>query len=86
MIDIVFPLKTFKVHEDDKLFISRKIKQMISKTDKLHQLGRTDDFKSLRNKIVSELKFERKNINYITKRLNLPVSKIRKYGGKTLKK
>ncbi len=55
MIDIVFPLKTFKVHEDEKLFISGKIKQMISKRDKLYQRGRTDDFNSLRNKIVSEI-------------------------------
>ena len=59
MIDIVFPLKTFKVHEDDKLFISGKIKQMISKRDKLYQRGRTDDFKSLRNKIVLEIRKEK---------------------------
>jgi hypothetical protein len=59
MIDIVFPLKTFKVHEDDKLFISGKIKQMISKRDKLYQRGRTDDFKSLLNKIVLEIRKEK---------------------------
>ena len=59
MIDIVFPLKSFRVHEDDKLFISGKIKQMISKRDKLYQRGRMVEFKILRNKIVSEIRKEK---------------------------
>ncbi len=83
MIDIVFPLKTFRVHEDDKLFISGKIKQMISKRDKLFS-GK--ELTILNHCVIKSFrKFERKNINYITKRLNLPMSKIRKHGEKTLK-
>ena len=59
MIDIAFPLKSFRVHEDDKLFISGKIKQMISKRNKLYQRGRMGEFKILRNQIVSEIRKEK---------------------------
>ena len=59
MIDGVFPVKTFRVHEDDKLFISGRIKQMISKRDKLYQQGRMAECKLLRNKIVSEIRKEK---------------------------
>ena len=59
MIDIVFLLKSFRVHEDDKLFTSGKIKQMISKRDKLYQCGRMVEFRILHNKIVSEIQKEK---------------------------
>ena len=59
MIDIVFPVKTFRVHEDDKLFISGRIKRMISKRDKLYQQGRFVESKIMRNKIVSEIRKEK---------------------------
>jgi hypothetical protein len=47
VIDLVFPLKTFKVHEDYKVFISGRInKQVISKRDKLYQQTKTNEFRS----------------------------------------
>ena len=58
-INIVFPLKTIKEHEDDKLFISGRIMQMISERDKLCQQGKANEFISLRKNIKSEIRGSR---------------------------
>ena len=55
-INIVFPWKTIKEHEDDKLFISVRIMQMISERDKLCQQGKADEFRSLRKNIIPEIR------------------------------
>ena len=57
--------------------VSGKIKEMISKRDKLYQQGRMFEYKLLRNK-----KFGRKSKRYIMKRLNLPEFRTQKHGGK----
>ena len=59
MIDHFFPPKTIKVHGNDKPFITGEIKSMISKRDKLYQQGRNDQFKILRNKIVTKIRKEK---------------------------
>ena len=59
MIDHLFPPKTIKVHESAKRFITGEIKSMISKRDKLYQQGRNDQFKILRNKIVTKIRKEK---------------------------
>ena len=62
MINIVFPVKTFREHEDDKLFTSGRIKRMISKRDKLYQEGRMAESKIVRNNIVSEIRKEKQTL------------------------
>ena len=59
MIDNFFPLKSVKVHGDDKPFITGRIKQMIYKRDNLYQRGRMTEFRSVRNQIVFEIRKEK---------------------------
>ena len=54
---------------------------MISKRDKLYQRGRTDDFKSLRNKVVSEIRREKHKLYHE----KIKPARVRKHGEKTLK-
>ena len=49
MVDIFFPLKSIKVHEDDKPYINGRIKHLIRKRDKAYQSGRVEHYKTLRN-------------------------------------
>ena len=56
MVDIFFPLKSIKVHEDDKPYINGRIKHLIRKRDKAYQSGRVEHYKTLRNLIVSEIR------------------------------
>ena len=56
MVDFFFPLKSIKVHEDDKPYINGRIKHLIRKRDKAYQSGRVDHYKILRNLIVSEIR------------------------------
>ena len=52
MVDFFFPLKSIKVHEDDKPYINGRIKHLIRKRDKAYQFGRVEHYKTLRNLIV----------------------------------
>ena len=63
MMKTFFPLKTVKIHENDKPFITGRIKQHImSKRDKLYQRGSIDKFKSLRKQIAFEIRKEKRKI------------------------
>ena len=61
---IFFPVKSVKVHEDDKPYIDGRIRHLVRKRDKAYQSGRVEHCKILRNLIVSEIrKFKRKFCN-----------------------
>lgn len=55
MSDYFFPCKSIKAHEDDKPYMTGRIKQMMRKRDKTCQSGRVKYSKSPRNKIISEI-------------------------------
>ena len=59
MFDTFFPCKSIKVYEDDKPYITRKIKEMVHNRDKAYQKGQVERSKYLRNKIVSEIRKEK---------------------------
>ena len=52
MFDTFFPCKSIKVYEDDKPYITGKIKEMMQNRDKAYQKGQVERSKYLRNKIV----------------------------------
>ncbi len=56
IIDTFFPTKTVKVHDDDKPFLTGKIKKIIGKRNKAFRRGKSSLFKSLQNQIVSEIR------------------------------
>ena len=56
IIDTFFPTKTIKVHDDDKPFLTGKIKKLIGKRNKAFRRGKFSLFKTLRNQIVSEIR------------------------------
>jgi hypothetical protein len=56
MVNLFFPVKSIKVHEDDKPYINGRIKHLIRKRDKAYQSGRVEHYKTLRNLIVSEIR------------------------------
>ena len=60
-IDSFFPTKTVKIHEEDKPFITGKIKKLISKQNKAYKSGNTALYKRLRNQIVSDVRIAKKN-------------------------
>ena len=62
MFDTFFPCKSIKVYEDDKPYITGRIKEMMYNRDKAYQRGQVERFKSLRNKIVSEIRKEKKRV------------------------
>ncbi|XP_028416451.1 uncharacterized protein LOC114540530 [Dendronephthya gigantea] len=62
LITKCFPIKTFKRHENDKPFISGRIKSMIIKRDKLYQQGRMVESREMRNKIISEIRKEKSKL------------------------
>lgn len=52
--------KFLKLHDEDKFFLSAKVKGPMHKREKAYKQGRTSLFKSLRNQITSEIRvFER---------------------------
>ena len=55
IFDTFFPCKSIKVYEDDKPYITGRIKEMMYNRDKAHQRGQVKRFKSLQYKIVSEI-------------------------------
>jgi hypothetical protein len=59
MFDTFFPCKSIKVYEDDKPYITGRIKEMMHNRDKAYQRGQAERFKYLRNKIVSEIRKEK---------------------------
>jgi hypothetical protein len=68
MTDNCFPTKIVKVLKDDKPMTGR-IKQMISKRNKMHQRGRKEEYRSLRNKIILEIRKE-KQVKYYNEKIN----------------
>ena len=54
-----FPTKIVKVHKDDKPFMTERIKQMISNRNKMYQRERMEEYRSLRNEIISEIRKEK---------------------------
>jgi hypothetical protein len=82
IIDFYFPTKIIKVHDEDKPFISGKIKSLISKRNKAYKSGKYILFKTIRNKIVSEIRVSKRKL-YKEKILPTYIDKILKYGGKT---
>ena len=86
MFDTFFPCKSIKVYEDDKPYITGRIKEMMHNRDKAYQRGQATRFKYLRNKIVSEIKFESKlylkrKINFTIRELNRYAAITQSYGG-----
>ena len=81
MIDNCFPAKIVKVHKDDKLFTTGRIKQMISNRNKMYQRERMEEDRSLRNKIISN-KVWKEYRNITVKKSNLLVVPIQSSGGK----
>ena len=59
ILDTFFPCKSIKVYEDDKPYITGRMKEMMHNCDKAHQRGQVERFKYLRNKIVSEIQKEK---------------------------
>ena len=59
MFDTFFPCKPIKVYEDDKPYITGKIKEMMQNRDKAYQKGQVERSKYLHNKIVSEIRKEK---------------------------
>ena len=59
MFDAFFPCKSVKVYEDDKPYVTGKIKEMMYNLDKVYQRGQVERFKYLSNKIVSEIRKEK---------------------------
>ena len=51
MIDTFFPTKTVKVHDEDKPFLTGKIKKLIDKRNKAFKSGNLTLFKTLRNSL-----------------------------------
>ena len=43
--NLFFPVKSVKVHEDDKPYINGRIKHLIRKRDKAYQSGRVEQHK-----------------------------------------
>jgi hypothetical protein len=60
-IDSFFPIKTVKLHEDDKPFITGRLKKLMAKRNKAHKSGNFELFKRLRNQIVAEVRSAKKN-------------------------
>ncbi len=60
-IDSFFPTKTVKIHEEDKPFITGKIKKLISKRNKAYKSGNTALYKRLRNQILSDVRIAKQN-------------------------
>ena len=60
MVHLFFPVKSIKVHEDDKPYINGRIKHLIRKRDKAYQSGRIEHYKTLRNLIVSDIRKSRR--------------------------
>ena len=60
-IDFFFPIKTFKLHEDDKPFITGRLKKLMAKRNKARKSGNFELFKRLRNQIVAEVRSAKKN-------------------------
>ena len=61
MFDTFFPCKSVKVYEDDKPYVTERIKEMMYNRDKAYQRGQVERFKYIRNKIVSEIRTEKKS-------------------------
>ena len=59
MFDTFFPCKSIKVCEDDKPYITGRIKEMMHNRDKAYERGQVERFKYLRNRIVSEIRKEK---------------------------
>ena len=59
MFDTFFPYKSVKVYEDDKPYVTGRIKEMMYNCDKAYHRGQVERFKYLRNKIVSEIRKEK---------------------------
>lgn len=60
MIDAFFPEKIVKLHENDKSFITGRIKCLLVKRDKAYKQGNWGCFKALRRLISSEIRKEKK--------------------------
>ena len=60
IIDFYFPTKIIKVHDEDKPFITGKIKSLISKRNKAYKSGKYILFKTIRNQIVSEIRVSKR--------------------------
>ena len=60
IFDTFFPCKSVKVYEDDKPYVTERIKEMMYNRDKAYQRGQVKRFKYIRNKIVSEIRTEKK--------------------------
>ncbi len=58
--DFYFPTKTIKVHDEDKPFITGKIKSLISKRNKAYKSGKYILSKTIRNQIVSEIRVSKR--------------------------
>ena len=54
-IDPFFSIKTFKLPEDDKPFITGRLKKLIAKRNKAHKSVNIELFKRIRNQIVAEV-------------------------------
>ena len=59
MFDTFFPCKSIKVYVDDKPYTTGRIKEMMYNRDKAYQRRQVERFKSLQNKIVSEVRKEK---------------------------
>ena len=60
MIDTFFPTKSVKVHDEDKPFLTGKIKKLIDKRNKAFKSGNFTLFKTLRNTIVSKIRLAKR--------------------------
>ena len=60
-IDYFFPLKTVKFGNDNKPFITGRIKYLISKRDQAYKSKKKCCYKYCRNKVTYEIKKEKKN-------------------------
>jgi hypothetical protein len=66
MFDTFFPCKSIKVYEDDKLYITGRIKEMMHNRDKAYQRGQALSI----YEIKLYLRFGKRKINFTIRELN----------------
>ena len=69
MFDTFFPCKSIKVYEDDKPYITGRIKEMMHNRDKAYQRGQAERFISI-YEIKLYLRFGKRKINFTIREVN----------------
>ena len=81
-IDPFFPIKTFKLHEDDKPFITGRLKKLMAKRNKAHKPGNFELFKR-KEEIKLLRRFDLQKRTFTTIMFVPPFVKILIFGGRS---